>query len=374
MLKFHPNIALRSVKRKWAGINCIANFALKVAVLILFFWSFYILRKSSWYCRSMDQMDYDVVGTEILIALRGKRSRSSLSSKLGFNYNQVSRWETQKRSIDWLEFVALAEVCKVNISKVFKEVFNFRDSVLDQSAILTHFGLSAEKSSFAKSTRFSRYKVSRWLLNKQKIQFSEMLEIIDFCTTEFFEFLAKVVPIKMIPSVASALEHIAVQEKEHYSHPAAALVLSAIDLDDYKKLPAHTYAFIARKSGLSTSQVKEIIANLHKAKVIVLKKGKYETLRHQISPALSADGVRTILEYHQARNIEFIKAKYPSKNSSMGYQVFSMNSNQYEKIMEKYMQFYNSVCKIVNESQGGANQVYSLTVSILNTEDLSSVD
>jgi transcriptional regulator with XRE-family HTH domain len=322
----------------------------------------------------MDGANYQVFSRELIAVLRRKRSRSALSKKMGFKFNQVARWESGKRAIDWVEFLSLAAICGTKIDLIIQDTFRYSSPPNDQVAFLAHLGLTNDFSQFSKTTRLSRFKISRWTSGKQNIKLAEMLQIIDFCTTELYSFLSRITSQESAPTIYNELVARAKEAQEYYSLPATSLILSALDLDAYKKLPKHDDLFLKQKTGLDIFEIRKILANLLQMNMVSLKDGRYYSSRHQISPSLKREGIRKILSFHFLRNLKISQSSEPAPKSTMGFQVFSINSASYPRIKERYIQFYNDVSKIVNESQDGADQIYSMTISIINGEDVPSED
>ena len=56
-------------------------------------------------------MDFERIGSELIRALRGKRSQKSLSRRLGYTTNVLYSWEKGRSSPTATQFLEMAERC-----------------------------------------------------------------------------------------------------------------------------------------------------------------------------------------------------------------------------------------------------------------------
>lgn len=99
---------------------------------------------------------YAEVARELVRAVRGKLSQAQLNRKLGYETNQLYRWEAGKRSISWVNFEKLTRACKVDLRKVLKREFGYSGSADDSASLLRHFVGQSSVSGFAKTMRWRR--------------------------------------------------------------------------------------------------------------------------------------------------------------------------------------------------------------------------
>lgn len=108
-------------------------------------------------------MDIEIVKKELLIAIRGKRSQTYISQKLGYDYNQVYRWESGRIDIAWTEFIKLCKVSRRDISGVLKRVFNFQDNPADYSRFLNHLIGNLKQKEIGTVIDCTPYRLRKWL-------------------------------------------------------------------------------------------------------------------------------------------------------------------------------------------------------------------
>lgn len=320
----------------------------------------------------MGKTDYRAIAKELLVQIRGKRPRSLVSKQLGYSHNQIHRWESQTRGLLWKDFLRLASLYQVDMKSILRGIFNYSGPIDDERKLLLHLGLQNHLSDFSKSMEIPRGTVSRWLSKKQPLRFHEMLKIIDLCTTEFPTFLSRLVDLDSLSSVSETVKLSLREQDVFYRFPGAPFVLSAIDLADYGRLRAHSDLFIAKRTGLSLKEAKETIAALIHAGALESVGSKFRTSRQQGNSYFFSRGIRKVLESLFKRHLLFAERSHPTPNSIVGFQVFSLNSSQYKRIRERYIQFYNEVCKIAHEGQESADRIYSMTLAIVDEEEARS--
>src|SRR5688572_13766749 len=68
-------------------------------------------------------LDYGQLGAELIRALRGKRSQTALSRRLGYKTNVLYLWEAQKGAPTGAGFLKLAERVGVNVREALEQFY-----------------------------------------------------------------------------------------------------------------------------------------------------------------------------------------------------------------------------------------------------------
>ena len=83
----------------------------------------------------MENTKYVKEQNQILDVLLKNRNLPSLSKKMGYNFNQLSRWQKNSKKLKWHEFVDLCYQLKIPLDSVMTEVFGVStDSKADLKA------------------------------------------------------------------------------------------------------------------------------------------------------------------------------------------------------------------------------------------------
>ena len=107
---------------------------------------------------------------ETIQALRGGRSKSWLSQRLKYKFNQVYLWESERRAFYWSDFEAICEVMKRPFQENAKLFFSNKEKF--QVHLLLKRAVSPYKQKeIAAIFGVTTSKLSRWLSGESDIPF-----------------------------------------------------------------------------------------------------------------------------------------------------------------------------------------------------------
>lgn len=225
-------------------------------------------------------MDYRQVASELVTVLRGRRSQNQLSQKLGFAYNQVSRWESGTRAIRWLEFVDLCRVVRAPLAQSANMALGGGVNLACPADVFRRILGLHTAASAAAELQISVKTVRRWLQEGANPTLWEALLAIELLQRNLHPFLGGLVPEPLrLPTLHSEL-HRQAQTAELYGRfPELGCVELCLDLADYHALPAHQPGFIARRIGLTLDQETLFLAMLTDLGLATFAAGKYRVTR-----------------------------------------------------------------------------------------------
>src|SRR5687768_17558011 len=133
-------------------------------------------------------MRMEKVARELVRAVRGKRSQTAVNRKLGYGFNQVSRWETGRTTISWPAFVKLSAACKVDVAAAARDLFS---TSARAEEIVAFFAADAKQTDIAKKLGVSRFTLRRWLASEAAPPLAAILSLVHRFSPNLLELVTR---------------------------------------------------------------------------------------------------------------------------------------------------------------------------------------
>ena len=180
-------------------------------------------------------MNYQNLAKEIVVGLRGQLSQRDLSAKLGFQFNQVGKWEAGATLFHWQDFTKLCEVLEIPWRKHAGEVFLFHSTPEDHSfpifSILCQFHGPLDLDDVATALHKSRSSIQRLLHDQVKLDFVDVLRLMDYRPYVLQSWLTRFIALSQLPSAGEKFDHETTMFKSLLSLPWAPIVNAALRLE-----------------------------------------------------------------------------------------------------------------------------------------------
>ena len=319
-------------------------------------------------------MNYSLIKRELLKAIRGKHSQNYVNGKLGYSFNQVYRWEAGYKKIPWLDFVQLCRVCKVDLKAAFRYI-DFFDLDPERYDILVKELVADDTLKMVgESIGCSQSQLSRWLNKKIVPTLENILKLIYVRRSRLIDFVSQLTDIHLIPSL---LPFYIQEEKErelHFKYPYVAALIRVLDLKQYKGLREHSDTFVAKQLGLPEATVKEALSHLHSLKLIKIENKKAIPQSMRLHVGNNFEYNKRVRKYWTEKALEILNKLQPPKSfearkSLLGYNVFSVSEEGFQKIKKKYLEFYNDIRAILVDDKAETEMVKVLNLQILDPSD-----
>jgi hypothetical protein len=209
-------------------------------------------------------LNYEVLASELLRAMRGRRSRPGFSRYLGYRSNIAQRWEAGACWPTATRFFAIA----ARLGAMPREriaAFLRREpawlagadfgSTAGIAALLSELLGRARIGAVAERARYNRFSVARWFKGTADPKLPELLAVIEACSGRALDFVASFAEPSGLPSVAPIWEKLCLSRELAYTHPLSHAVLRALELEEYKRRRS-TDAGLARRLGISIGEVR----------------------------------------------------------------------------------------------------------------------
>ena len=304
------------------------------------------------------RLDETRIAAELVRSVRGGQSQASLSRRLGYRSNIVSRWEAGAAFPTAARF--LSALRRVRPSEpTYERVFFARapqslreldaTSSAGVAAFLRELRGRTPIQNIARDSGFNRYSVSRWLSGDAEPRLPEFLRLIEVMSRRLLDFLACLTDPTRINSVAAPWKRLELARALAYEMPWSHAVLRALELDATGR--QHQKAWLAERLGLSlvdvtraldalvrTGQVKKTHGRFVLERVTSVDTGRDRSRAH----ALKMAWTRTALERMQV-----------GAPGDYGYALFAVSRDDLRRVRELHLEYVRAMQYVIASSTPG---------------------
>lgn len=309
-------------------------------------------------CSIMRYMDYDRLASELVRALRGRRSQGALNRKLGRSSNVAHTWERGTRSPSASDFFRLARLAQVEVAEVlgdftmgadaFQRTYTFE--ARGTAALLGALSHGRSQAELGRAVRRSRNTVARWLDGSTEPRLPDLLRWVEATTQRLLDFVAAFANPQALPSLAAAYTDLERQRRLAYELPWAHAVLRALELDAYSRLARHVRGVIAGRVGISQEQEDECLRALSAAGQIRRRRGKWRVQRVlAVDTREDPEGNLRLKRHWAGVGLSRIGNRALPVGSQYSYNLFAISEDGLEEIRHAHLQYYERLRAIVAE-------------------------
>jgi DNA-binding phage protein/DNA-binding Lrp family transcriptional regulator len=304
-------------------------------------------------------MDFDLVGREFLRALRGRRSQTAWSRRLGYRSNVVYAWESGRRWPTAAETFRAARRSGIDLERALARFYGERPRWLEElepttpeaiARLLNDLRGSASITDLARRAGLSRYSVSRWLSATTQPRLPDFLRAVEAASLRSVDLLAAFVEPAAMPSVAPLWRRLEARRRSAHEQPWTQAVLRALELADYRALPAHDPAWIARRLGISLEEVRRCLEFLEATEQVQRAGRHLETRTAAVDTRRHPEVGRGLKAHWTGVGQARIQAGAPGQFS---YNVFTVSREDFERIRALHLEYFHALRAIVGESEPG---------------------
>ncbi|MGZ3662651.1 MAG: hypothetical protein ACXVCK_21310 [Bdellovibrionota bacterium] len=211
--------------------------------------------------------------SEILRVIRGKLTASALSRKLGYKFNQFSRWESGEKRLLWTDFVAICKVRRLPLREQIILFLGYEGDLLDTAALTKTLlgGKSIDEAS--KATKLDRSRISRWLRGKAPPTFLDIYTLLG-STVNVLSFLEPIVNLQEVPILAADYAVLRQQRELAFALPYLDALMEAMIVRRYMELNKHDSKALGAIAGIPAEAVDRALTALEAVGMVEKKIGK----------------------------------------------------------------------------------------------------
>ena len=311
--------------------------------------------------------DYATLSTELLRALRGKRSQAQLSRRLGFASNVVFDWESGRRQPTAAKALFLARRAGVDLPRAASTFLRGAppaklDSARGVMLLMRELRGTRSIAELAKALGRSRFVVSRWLQGATEPKLADFLAFVEHTTLRLLDFLATLVDVAALPSVRVQWRELSLARQLAYDVPWSHAVLRVLELEEYGRLPRHLPGWIADRLGISASEEARCLELLERSGQIHRERGRWQLA--QVST------VDTRADPARSRELRAFWARTATERFAAGadgefaFNLFGVSGVDLERIRQLQRAYFSELRGIVARSEP-TERVVLLNLQIL---------
>ncbi len=217
-------------------------------------------------------MDPSELASELVRAVRGRRSQVALSQRLGFSTNVLYAWESGRSYPTAAEFMRLAERCRIPARRALSRFYvkapiwlttmNAVPSAAAMAAFLRDQRGRTPIVDLAAATGISRFALSRWLKGTSEPRLPDFLHLLQQSTQRLGDWVALFTNPAELPSISRHWLGQQAARRAAYELPWTQPVLRALELEDYRALSRHEPGWVARRLGISEEIERQALETL----------------------------------------------------------------------------------------------------------------
>jgi hypothetical protein len=301
--------------------------------------------------------DYETVASELVRALRGKRSCAELSRRAGYRSNIVFRWEAGQCWPTAARFLALHARLRPNAASwITRFLHKSPDWSVDidpsspaaVSAFLRHVRGKTPIVRLAALSSRNRYSISRWLEGSTEPKLPDFLRLVDACSRRLVDLVAALEDPTRLPSLRGRWQQQQLARKAAYDLPWSHAVLRALELADNPRGLGAQQAFIARKLGISSDAVREALRVLEAMAQIKKLRGRFVP-REVSAVDTGSDPVRAqeLKVAWTKTALDRLAAEAPGH---FGWSVFAVSKADLVRLTNLHLQYVRAMREVIASS------------------------
>lgn len=309
---------------------------------------------------------FDRCASEVLRALRGKRSQRAFARRLGYRANPITDWEHGRRFPTAVEALRAAQLVKTDVTAAFAA---FHVAAPPKAAPggryaiapwLTAIRGTTPVAHVAERAGCSRFAMARWLSAAAQPRLPDFFRCVDAITGRLPDLVAALVPIESVPSLLARHRSMRAARRLAFDAPWTEAVLRVLEIEDYRALASHDDGFVAQRLGIPVETVRDALLLLEDAAVIRFENRLWREERPLTVDTRGPQDDMNVLRRHWSKVAgDRITGR---SHDFFAYNVMSCSQADYERIRDLLRRTFREVRAIVAASEP------TETVSLLNLQ------
>jgi hypothetical protein len=295
----------------------------------------------------MVSRDYELIATELIRALRGRRSRAELSRRAGYRSNVVHRWEAGEcwpTAARFLEVQRRLRPSGPSWIELFFHTSPEWAAELDPVApaavaeFLRRLRGKTPIVRIAELAQRNRFSVARWLDGSAEPKLPEFLRLV-----------AALEDPTRVPSVRREFAQLQLAREAAYDLPWSHAVLRALEIAGSPRGRAAQEAWIAERLCISTGEVREALRVLGATEQVKKTRSGYRPRQVTAIDTSRDPGRAHELKVAWSRTaLERLQAGAPGR---FGYSVFAVSRADLARLHALHLQYVRAMQEVVASSK-----------------------
>jgi transcriptional regulator with XRE-family HTH domain len=302
----------------------------------------------------MIAFDAPTLVRQLVRALRGKRSQTALSRRLGYRSNVLYTWESGRREPSASELFRIVERTGGSPRAAFASFpVELADCDLREpagvAALIAALRGEARIVDVATRCNVSRFTASRWLSGKAEPRASELLLLIEALTFRVIDFVTSLAPPTKLPEIAGAWQELRIRREIAFTHPWSQAILRQLETRAYAKLPSHRPGWLAKRLQLTREEETASMAALSNAGLVRWDGQRWRTEPVAVDTSMATDEERRRLKLHW---IDVGRRRCEAGSEGLfSWSVFAVSRKDYERLRALHVRYMQALRQIVDASR-----------------------
>jgi hypothetical protein len=302
-------------------------------------------------------MDYELLAREFLRSLRGSRSQVAWSRRLGYRSNVAYSWEKGRRWPTAAEAFRAAERNGVDLDQALRHFFGHGVPTWVESLNLTTAKATAAMLDemrgnttiveLSRRTGSSRFAISRWLTGQTEPKLPDFFRLFEVSSTRLIDLVSALTDPDTVPMVAEAVRLAELRRTGAFERPWTQGVLRALELEAYRALVAHEPGWVSKRLGIQRTQEAECLEFLQATGQVSWNGTHYEGSTVAVDTRGRPEIGQRLKSHWVGEAGRRIEGGAPGQFS---YVVFSASKEDFERIRELHLRYFNTLRGIISES------------------------
>ena len=305
-------------------------------------------------------IDYERAASELLRALRGKRSQEAFARRLGCRSHAVYTWESGRNYPTAARAFFAAKRAGVDVRAALSRFYRRPPAWLataDLGApdcvarLLDDLRGKTPITTIARATGRTRFAVARWLKGQAQPRLPDFLRLVEATSLRLLDFVACLVDPEQLPSLAPAYRDLVATRRAAYEVPWSHAFLRALELQAYKALPAHQPGWLAHNLALDREEEARSLALLEQSGQITLRDGRYvPTHVTTVDTRHDAAAARRLRQFFSQAAAERVQ-QAPEGTAASAYNLFGVSRTDLERLRELQRAYFREMRAIIAGSE-----------------------
>lgn len=312
----------------------------------------------------MPEFDYERVASDILRALRGRRSQVAFARKLGFRSNVAHNWETGRHYPTAAETLRIAVRAGVDVRAGLERFYRNPPSWLARTDPASETGViellrdlkgRTPLAHLARMSGLSRFTLTRVLSGRSEPRLPDFLRIVEASSLRMLDFIDVLVRPAELPSIGKDWQLLHAARSAAYDEPWTLAVVRALELGAHEASPHDSAAFVAARLGIPRSAVERCLELLELSGQIRRIDNRYHVIAETaVDTRQDPVRARQLRKWWLERALERFGE---GEDRIFSYSVFGISNRDYEKVRELHRAYFRALRAIVAASESGERVV-----------------
>jgi transcriptional regulator with XRE-family HTH domain len=307
-------------------------------------------------------MDYRLVASELLRAIRGTRSQEAFARRLGCRSNAIYTWESGRNFPTAARALRAAKRANIDVSASLRRFYRTPPAWLATSdptqpetvaRFLNDLRGTTPIVDLARASGYNRFSVSRWLKGQSQPRLPDFLYLIEATSLRVIDFIACFVDPELLPHVARAYRDLEAVRLAAYQLPWSHAFLRALELESYRALPKHRPGWLAAQMGIDRVDEERSFELLSKSGQIVIDdSGHYVPTRiTTVDTRRDPDAARSLRLFFSRIGYERLVEDSQGTRTAAAYNLFGISEADLSRIRELQRAYFRQMRAIIAESK-----------------------